>query len=208
MRAEAQGKGFFVPYHSDVTLAILAGGRATRMGGYPKGLLLVEGRTIIERLLDLKPSFAEALVVANDPAPYERFGIRITSDLVRDRGAPGGLHAALRAAHTEWVLLVACDMPYVSAELAEALLAARTPALDWLMFEREGRPEPLFGLYRTRLAGAVEAALAHEPSMRKAVEAGRGALIPAPSSRALQNLNTLEDAARAGALSPPRDPVP
>lgn len=193
----------------DVTLAILSGGRATRMGGFPKGLLVVEGQTIIERLLSFAPRFKDALIVANDAAPYLRFGARIVADIVPDRGAPGGLHAALAHSQTDWVLLVACDLPFVSRPVLDVLLAARSEGVDWVMFEREGRAEPLLALYRTSLAEEVRGRLAQEPSVRQAVSGRPGRVIPHaelrradPADLALQNVNTPADAQRVGVFAP------
>ncbi|HEX2657694.1 MAG TPA: NTP transferase domain-containing protein, partial [Polyangia bacterium] len=80
--------------------AVRAGGRAERLGGVTKPMLLVDGRPIIERQLDvLRPLFgARVVVVANDPAPLrEAVG---SVDIIPDRVAAGagplaGLDAAL-----------------------------------------------------------------------------------------------------------------
>src|SRR5215813_11755975 len=79
----------------DATFAIIAGGRARRLGGLPKGLLEFHGKPIIERLVELGRPFAETLLVTDDPQPYSAFGLRSVADLVPGRGAPGGVHSAL-----------------------------------------------------------------------------------------------------------------
>src|SRR5713226_3674568 len=79
----------------DVTLAIIAGGGGHRLGGVAKGLLTLEGRPLIERILDLRPRFSEVLLVADNPGAYKAYGLRSVPDLVEGRGAPGGVHAAL-----------------------------------------------------------------------------------------------------------------
>jgi molybdopterin-guanine dinucleotide biosynthesis protein A len=91
--------------------AILAGGRASRFGGRDKSTLLVEGRTIRERQLAvLSPVAAEILIIGAD------------QDIVAGCGPMGGVHAALTAARGEAVLVLACDMPYVTADFASCLL--------------------------------------------------------------------------------------
>ncbi|HYG68469.1 MAG TPA: NTP transferase domain-containing protein, partial [Anaeromyxobacteraceae bacterium] len=108
---------------SDTTGALVAGGRATRMGGIVKGLLLLDGEPIAARTLRLfRTRFADALIVANDPGPWTALGAAIVPDAIPGKGAPGGLHAALAAARTEWVFAAGCDMPFVS-EAGIALLA-------------------------------------------------------------------------------------
>ena len=96
-----------------LTAAILAGGRATRFGGRDKSALVIEGRTIFDRQMsELSQIAGEILFVrAEDPRP----GVRMVADLMPGCGPLGGLHAALMAARGDVVVVVACDMPYVSA---------------------------------------------------------------------------------------------
>jgi molybdenum cofactor guanylyltransferase len=149
----------------DVTLALIAGGQGRRLGGAPKGLLRYQGRTLIERLLELRPLVADAFIVANDAA-YDFLGVPVVPDVVPRRGAPGGVHAALVTARTRWVLAVAADMPFVSSEVVKVLLAENRDHSDVVCFRAGGRPEPLLGLYRTALAARWAVLLPGGPSFR------------------------------------------
>jgi molybdenum cofactor guanylyltransferase len=104
-----------------LTAAILAGGRATRFGGRDKGALVVEGRTIFDRQMsELSQIAGEVLFVSAavpQGVPNPRPGVTMLADLIPGCGPLGGLHAALTAARGEVVVVVACDMPYVSAPL-------------------------------------------------------------------------------------------
>jgi molybdopterin-guanine dinucleotide biosynthesis protein A len=198
------------PEYPEVTLAVIAGGRGERLGGVAKGLLEVEGRPVLARVLDLGRLLGDVLLVANDPAPYARFGLRTVADVVRGRGAPGGVHAALVGARTEWVLAVACDMPFVSEAAVRVLLGARGPGLDAVCFTVAGRVEPLLALYRGALAGPWgEALKAEEPSLRSLLSRCRATFLPEDSLRAvdaelrsLVSVNTPEDLGRHGATLP------
>ncbi|MFL5359055.1 molybdenum cofactor guanylyltransferase [Archangium sp.] len=197
--------------YPEVTLAIIAGGRGERLGGVAKGLLEVEGRTVVERVLGLGRLFGDVLLVANDAAPYVRFGVRTVADVVRGRGAPGGVHAALVGAETEWVLAVACDMPFVSEAAVRVLLDARTPEVDAVGFRVAGRVEPLLALYRKTLAGPWgETLRTREPSLRQLLSGSRTKLLPEAALRAVDaelraviSVNTPGDAVRHGATLPP-----
>src|SRR5512147_611890 len=104
------------PPISDCTGVLVAGGQATRLSGVPKGLLRVAGEPIAGRALRLFGElFGASLVVANDPAPYQGFGVPVVGDRLPGKGAPGGLHAALSAARTRWIFTAGCDMPFLSA---------------------------------------------------------------------------------------------
>ncbi|MFL5347493.1 MAG: molybdenum cofactor guanylyltransferase [Hyalangium sp.] len=197
-------------FFPDVTLAVVAGGQGRRLSGVPKGLLRVGTGTVLERLLGLAPLFAEVLLVANVPEPYARFGLRTVADVVAGKGAPGGVHAALVGSRTEWVLAVACDMPFVRPEAIRVLMDARAPEVDAVCFTVAGRVEPLLAVYRASLASPWGEALKEgDPSLRELLAGGRARLLPEEALRAvdaelrsLVNVNTPEDLSRYGLALP------
>ena len=110
--------------------AILAGGQARRFGGRDKGALIVDGQTIRDRQLDVLRSVAsEILVVGSTVAPLGAIpGTRAVRDLVAGGGPLAGLHAALAEAAGAATIVVACDMPFVTAPLLRHLLALTADA--------------------------------------------------------------------------------
>src|SRR5262245_19472078 len=113
------------------TAAILAGGRASRFGGQNKRELLVDGRSIFERQMDALSMVADdvMLVGVDKPLPQLKHGSsgeRIQPRVIRDRiphsGPLGGLDAALAASKDEALVLLACDMPFVTSDLLNYLL--------------------------------------------------------------------------------------
>jgi molybdopterin-guanine dinucleotide biosynthesis protein A len=197
--------GMAVPF-PDVTGALIAGGRATRLGGLAKGLLALDGQPIAARSLRL---FAEtlggALVVANDPAPWAPLGAPVVPDLIPGKGAPGGLHAALSAASTPWVFAAACDMPFLSSQAIALLCSHRGGALAVVPRWR-GRLEPLHALWSRACLPALAAALeAGDPSLQELAAAVGARLVEEaawrevdPEGRCFENANTPEDVARLG----------
>jgi molybdopterin-guanine dinucleotide biosynthesis protein A len=130
-----------------VTAAILAGGRASRFGGRDKSRLFVEGRSIFDReIAELSKMADELLLVGGTP----RDGVRFIADLVPGCGPLGGLHAALTAAAGETTIVVACDMPYLSAPFL-AHLAALAADADAVVPHTERGYHPLCAAY-TRAA--------------------------------------------------------
>ncbi len=185
------------------TLAILGGGAGSRLGGAAKGLIQVSGRACLAHLAALAPRFADALVVSSEPR-YAPFGLRLVPDPPGPlRGPVAGLLSALRHAAVPEVLLVACDMPFLS--LPALALLAEAPGRA-VAFERAGRLEPLPCLLR---ASPDEVAGLGEHSL-KGVLAGLGVAGVAearlrevdPQLRTLVSLNTPEDLARWGATLP------
>jgi molybdopterin-guanine dinucleotide biosynthesis protein A len=194
------------PLIPGVAGALLAGGRASRLGGVPKGLLQLDGEPIVARSLRLFASlFDESLVVANDPAPYAALGARVVPDVLTGKGAPGGVHAALAAARSEWVFTAACDMPFLSAE-AIRFLAERRGGAPAVLVRWRGRLEGLHALWSRACLPAIEARLrAGDPSLWDLARAVSARIVEEaawrevdPDGRSFENVNTPEDAARLG----------
>ena len=162
--------------HARCTGVILAGGGATRYGGLPKGLERVGGARIIDRVATALRAVTDGLVlIANAPDAASWLpGARVAADVRVGEGALGGLHAALTHAGGD-IVLVAWDMPFVSAALLAALRARgeETPrsdvarrvhrvAADAVLPESDGSRrglEPLCAWYSSRCLPAVTAAL-------------------------------------------------
>lgn len=194
-----------------VALAILAGGQGSRLGGVAKGLLRREGRTLMEAQLALGAHADETLIVANDPAPYRPFaqalGARIVADVIPGRGAPGGLHAALTHVRSDWVLALACDMPFLTWPLLARLLSERTEEVDAAAYVLAQALIPLPSVWRRSLLPGIEARLPSQPSLRALLEQTRLCRVDAgrgedARGRALFSVNAPEDLTQAGVLRP------
>lgn len=141
-----------------VSALILAGGKATRLGGVAKHELVVDGRTIFERLSSvLAPRVQEILVATASDMP----GYRCVRDVLPEVGPLAGIAAGLEAALTPWLLVVAGDMPHLSGAVVDALLAAVSDNDDAIGIRIGGLPEPLVGLLHRRALPAVTRRLAN-----------------------------------------------
>ena len=140
----------------DVSALILAGGKATRFGGIAKHALVIAGQTILERQAAvLAPRVAEIIV----SSPQDIAGYRCVRDAMGE-GPLAGIAAGLAACATPWLLVIAGDMPFITAPLIDSLLAARAPELDAVGLRIDGLPEPLCCLLHTRARPSVERRLA------------------------------------------------
>jgi molybdopterin-guanine dinucleotide biosynthesis protein A len=151
--------------------AVLAGGRARRMGGENKALLEVDGRAALDRQLDvLRPRFARIAVVLTagaserDAAPYRARQLEVIEDRLSGRGPLAGLAVALEwaaGASAARVFALACDMPYLNGAVVDlVLLRARDRSADLAVPVIGGRPEPLCACYGANLVDLVERELA------------------------------------------------
>lgn len=135
---------------SEITGVVLAGGRATRMGGEDKGLLQVAGRPMVEHVLRaLRPQVSDLFINANRNLDrYREFGVTVVSDFIEGYCGPlAGMASAMKVARTAYVLTAPCDSPFLSAALAARLHGGlvRDGALIAVADSGE-RLEPVFAL--------------------------------------------------------------
>jgi molybdopterin-guanine dinucleotide biosynthesis protein len=210
--------------------AVLAGGQSRRFGS-PKALAPFRGEAMVRRAArTLEGVCDEVVVVSSVPevgAAFRRTAHQFTviPDLVPGAGPLAGLHAALHHARErgfDAVLVLACDMPLVTPEVAEALAregeagdalaVVATPENDPGAQAKEPfSPQPLLGWYRRNALAAVETRLAGDDrSMAGLLDALGARRIPAGELGAgngeLAGANTPEELARlegAGEAPPP-----
>ena len=152
----------------DITGVVLAGGRATRMGGVDKGLQLFGGVPLaLHTLQRLQPQVGSTLVNANrNLSVYAAFGAPVWPDSLADYAGPlAGFLTALEHCATPWLLTVPCDTPLFPTDLAARLAAAATAqGADIAMAaapqaDESGRvrvrPQPVFCLLRVSLRNSL-----------------------------------------------------
>lgn len=185
-----------------ITALILAGGRATRMGGADKTALVVDGETIFARQVRvLAPRTHEILVSVRERPKRGAdpiFGqARLVVDAVSGGGPLAGVLAGLVTCTTPWLLVVAGDMPHLDGALVDRMARAARDEVDAVGIRVDGLPEPLFCLLRTAPARAVlERRLAegkHKASDLLTSAGLRVAWIEDVDRAALTNINTPDD---------------
>jgi molybdopterin-guanine dinucleotide biosynthesis protein A len=133
----------------DVQGFILVGGRSSRMGT-DKARLQFDGQTSVERIaVELRSVTSRISLVGRGPADFGS-DLKIVPDTHESWGALGGMHAALGACVSDWALIVACDLPFVTRDLCARLLTiSQTESPDAVVpIQPDGRPQPLCALYR------------------------------------------------------------
>ena len=181
----------------DVTLGLLAGGRATRLGGMEKSWLRRSGVPQVVRLAQrFAPEVDAILVSANrNLEHYAVHGLAVVPDRLADAGPLGGLDALARACATRWLLTLPVDVVAVNDCLLPTLAAAGdrgAHAVD------DDGVQPLVALWPAALLrDALPAALAGDRSAQ-ALQARLGMEAVRLSGVRFGNLNTPEDLAAAG----------
>jgi molybdopterin-guanine dinucleotide biosynthesis protein A len=185
--------------------AILTGGRASRMGGMRKATLRIGNRSIMERQLDVLREIASPIFAVTSAAGEPEGGLEIVRDRFPDRGALGGIYSAIDASPHERVLVVGCDMPFLSAPLLEYMSGIDA---DVVIPRTVRGYEPLCAIYsracadaiRTRIErGQLEASVM--PDGVRVAEVGGQTLAEYDAHGLLfMNVNTPHDYERANTL--------
>lgn len=149
-----------------ISAAILTGGAATRFGGRDKGALIVDGETIVGRqLAAISYVTNNVVLVGTAPSvppvlPWPPFhAVRTVPDLAPGLGPLGGLHTALADATGDVLLLLACDMPFVSSPFL-AYLASLARDADAVVPQTEDGYHPLCAAYTPACRDAIAGRLA------------------------------------------------
>jgi len=191
---------------------VLVGGEGRRLGGVDKPRVVIGGRMVLVRVLEVvRPLFAEVVLVADRKGRYTDFGVRVVEDVFPGRGVLGGIYSGL-AACREAVFCFAGDMPFLSRRLIEYMVGLHGLG-DVVVPCWQGRLHTLHAIYSPACL---------EP-MRQALEAGDLRVVSffprvrvrqvapeeikaavgwaAGASWALFNVNTPEDLAQAEELA-------
>jgi molybdopterin-guanine dinucleotide biosynthesis protein A len=167
----------------DVSAFVLAGGQSTRMGE-DKAFLLLGGRSLLHRALELARSVADDVrIVDAGSGAGQKFAAYapVLQDMYAGSGPLAGIHAALRATSTELNLMLAVDVPLVTRDFLRHLIARARESGAVVTVPRGvpgagGRPEsastqkksardssayyhPLCAVYRRGFADVAEPAL-------------------------------------------------
>jgi molybdopterin-guanine dinucleotide biosynthesis protein A len=147
---------------------ILAGGVSSRMKR-DKALLEIGGSPLLIRTARLLESVGGVPSVIGDPAAYASFGMPVIADDLPGAGPLGCIATALRASGAAWNLVVACDLPYLTREWLDFLVARATAsAADAVLPMNARGAEPLCAMYHKRGEPAIRAAL--ESGVRKVTD--------------------------------------
>lgn len=136
---------------------ILAGGLSRRMGT-PKALVEIEGRPMVARVADAVGRVAASITLVSDRAEELSFlGLPVIPDIHRAAGPLGGLHAALTAARSASILLVSCDLPFLTSEFLSGLIHRHGPLPATV--PRTDRLHPVCAVYDRSLLTPADRAL-------------------------------------------------
>lgn len=187
----------------NVGAVILAGGRATRMGGEDKGLVCLKGKPLVCRAAEkLMPVCARVVVSANrNLAAYRALGLTVVTDSLENFPGPlAGWHSAMDALTTDYVVSIPCDVPFFPADMVEKLYAALVARPDQACaaVRAGGFPQPTAAMMRRTARSSLAQYLAKgEHRVRGWLESAGCVWVDFGDLQAFANINTPEELAAA-----------
>ena len=141
---------------------VLAGGRATRMGGKDKGLQLLNGKPLWQHVADTLAGQVTAMAISANRHidTYRQSGYAVYQDSLENYPGPlAGMLSVMQQSHGEWFIFCPCDTPFIPSCLVERLFLLRcTSSVVWV---HDGeRDHPAIALMHRSLAPALQAYLA------------------------------------------------
>ena len=173
-----------------------AGGGPEHPDGPGQSRSALSGKPSAEFVARFVDSEAGSAVLVGDPALHSEFGHQVVADLYPGEGPLGGILTALDHTRADWNLVVACDMPGLTAGFLSRILdaAVQSGRAASMPAGPSGRPEPLCAVYNRRARPEIDAAFRRGERKITAALAGLGVEILAVAEVAeFQNVNTPED---------------
>ncbi len=143
---------------NSLSWVILAGGRASRMGGNDKGLLSLNDKTLIEIILDKIHQQTETVTInANrNIDAYRKFAPVVSDKIPGFQGPLAGIHAALSDCNTQWVGFTPCDTPNIPHDLVKRLTQSLDNHVDLYVAHDGKRLQPVFSVWNRNVLTKLE----------------------------------------------------
>ncbi len=147
--------------YSDITGIILSGGKSTRMGEN-KSLLMLNGKTIIEHVVEkMRGLFSKVILITNQPDEYGFLGIEMFEDVFKFKGPLAGIHSGLVNSRTEKNFVISCDLPLMTKEMIIFIVDHKIEK-PITVTKADGFIQQLCGVYAKKCIPICEELLAKE----------------------------------------------
>ena len=140
------------------TLAILAGGKSSRMNYNNKALLNYKEKKFIEHIIEAGKNYKEIIIISNNKEEYKGFNLRVVEDIYKGNVPLSGIHSALVNSTTDEVLCIACDMPLITEKTLN-ILGDYSGDYEVLIPRVSERLQPLCSIYSKKIIRNLEEAI-------------------------------------------------
>jgi molybdopterin-guanine dinucleotide biosynthesis protein A len=163
--------------------------------GRDKALLSYRETTLVEYVARAVREAVGSVAIIGDPGRYRELGHEVYRDKVPGCGPLGGIYTALSISQADWNLVVACDMPGISAEALRGLVdsQAQLDRDSVMAVGPGGEPEPLCAVYHRRCLPVLERAIRNKRFKMRDLVPELRAELRSLDQAALANVNTPEE---------------
>jgi molybdenum cofactor guanylyltransferase len=144
----------------DIEAFILAGGKSLRMGE-DKGLALLNGSPMIASIIKTLQSIPLEVKLITENPDYTQFCLPLYKDTIKNKGPMGGLMTALEQTSVAYVLLMGCDMPFISIKAINHLID-NSIENKITVAETNGFINPLLAIYPKSILPELKVYLEYE----------------------------------------------
>lgn len=138
---------------------VLAGGKSSRFGE-DKALAVWDGKTLLERAVDLLSSLQlDPVVIANPGRDYSFLNCPVVNDLIPEKGPLGGLYTACTLFSERTLLVLTCDMPLLNQNILTRLINQHQYFCSATVINMNGKIQPFPGVYKADLKTLIYAQL-------------------------------------------------
>ena len=141
--------------YPDITGVILSGGKSLRMG-FNKSLLKIQGKTIIEYIVELMQNiFSKVILITNSPDEYRFLNLEMFEDIYKNYGPLAGIHSGLVNSSTKRNFIISCDVPLMTEQMIRYLVDYSTDKLITIA-KADGYIQQLVGIYNRDIIVTAE----------------------------------------------------
>ena len=142
-----------------ITAIILAGGKSSRMRE-DKGLMLFNGKAMIQHIIDTVKPLANDIIIVSNQEGYNKFGYAVYQDSIKNAGPLAGLYEGLAHSKTKKNVVLSCDVPFVNNEVIKVLIE-NCENTDVVICENGNKTHQLIGVYDKSCANFFKEELAN-----------------------------------------------
>ena len=178
-----------------ITAIILAGGKSSRMGA-DKGLIDLNGRTFMARILKAVEPFVDKTMIVSNDSNYDVFPIKRVSDIILDAGPLAGIFSGLFYSESEVNLVLSCDVPLINEAVLNTLMEGYDAEGDVTQLQSRGKTMPLIALYKKQcMHPCLESLKKGERRLTKVVEQmkTKTIILDANLEPLVRNINTVDE---------------
>lgn len=172
-----------------VTISILCGGKSSRMQS-EKGLVLFQGKPFIEHIIAAALPISKDIQLVTNTSDYDYLSYKKIKDIELDKGPVGGIYSALVHSESEMNLILSCDIPLISTEILQELIAKHQAEFEVSVFSDTNKIHPLIGIYSKKIVPVLQKAIKdNDLKMMRLLEKVKHQLIEVTDERSGQFRN-------------------